>query len=85
MVPILNSLRLSIESAAKTRAGIVEDVRTLGIGLGATAVATVLLVIGVIICVRSGAATRHRMNNAIMALVTETNMRPNNDQPAFRI
>ena len=83
--PLVNSLRLSIETAAKTRAEIEDDIRSLGIGLGATAVATVLLVIGVIICVRSGTATRHRMNNAIMALVTETNMRPNNDQPPFRI
>ena len=82
---MLTSLRLSIEGAAKTRAGILEDVRTLGIGLGACAVAVVLLVIGIILCVRSGAATRRRMNDAIMALVQETNMRPANDQPAFRI
>ena len=71
MKPLLNSLRLAIKTAAQTRNGIIADVRTISIGLGATAVATVLLVIGVIICVRSG--------------VQETNMRPANEQPAFRI
>ena len=56
-------------------------------GLGATAVAVVLVIIGVVICVRSGIAQRHRMNNAVMALFHETNMRPAAaaDQPAFRI
>ena len=83
--PLLNSLRLAIETAAQTRNGIISDVRAISVGLGATAVAVALLVIGVVICVRSGVATRHRMNNAIMALVQETNMRPVAEQPAFRI
>ena len=83
--PLLNSLRLAIETAAQTREGIISDIRAISVGLGATAVAVVLLVIGVVICVRSGVTTRHRMNNAIMALVQETNMRPIAEQPAFRI
>ena len=84
-MPLLNSLRLSIETAATTRAENADNIRSIGIGLGATAVATVLIVIGVIVCVGMGAATCHRMNNAIMALVAETHLRPNNSQPLFRI
>ena len=83
--PLLNSLRLAIETAVQMREGIISDVRAISVGLGATSVAVVLLVIGVVICVRSGVTTRHRMNNAIMALVQETNMRPVAEQPAFRI
>ena len=83
--PLLNSLRLSIEAAANTRAINAENIRAIGIGVGAVAVATALLLIGLIVCLRMGAATKNRMNNAIMALCTETNMRPNNSQPPFRI
>ena len=83
--PLLNSLRLAIETAAKTREGIVSDVRAVTVGLGAVAVAVVLVIIGVMICVRSGVTQRHRMNSAVMALFHETNMRPAAEQPAFRI
>ena len=83
--PLLNSLRLSIEAAATARAANVDNIRAIGIGLGAVAVATALIVIGLIVCLRMGTATKNRMTNAIMALCTETNMRPNNSQPPFRI
>ena len=76
---------MAIESAAKTREDIVSDIRTIAVGLGATAVAVVLVVIGVVICMRTGAAQRRRMNNALMALFHETNARPAAVEPAFRI
>ena len=85
MQPLLDSFRLSIETAANTRAINGENIRHIGVGLGAVAIATVLLVIGLIICLCIGSSTRNRMNNAIMALMTETNLRPNNSQPPFRI
>ena len=83
--PLLNSLRLAIETGVQTRNGIISDVRAVTVGLGATAVAVVLVIIGIVICVRSGVTQRHRMNNAIMALFHETNIRPAAQQPAFRI
>ena len=83
--PILNSFRMAIEAAAKTREDIVSDIRAIAMGLGATAVAVILVVIGVIICVRSSAAQRSRMNNALMALFHETNARPAAVEPNFRI
>lgn len=83
--PLLNSLRLSIETASTTRAENADNIWAIGIGLGAVAIAMVLIMIGLLVCFRMGAATRNRMNNAIMGLCTETNMRPNNLQPPFRI
>ena len=83
--PLMNSLRMSIEAAVSARATNSENIRAIAIGLGAVAAATLLLLIGLIVCLRIGSSTRNRMNNAIMALCTETNMRPNNSQPPFRI
>ena len=83
--PILNSFRMAIEAAAKTREDITADIRAIAVGLGATAVAVILVVVGVIICVRSSAAQRSRMNNALMALFHETNARPAAVEPNFRI
>ena len=83
--PILNSFRRAIEAAATTREDIISDVRVITVVLGATAVAVLLVMIGVIVCVRSSAAQRSRMNNALMALFHETNARLAAVEPNFRI
>ena len=83
--PLLDSFRLSLDAAARTRTANGENIRNLSVGLGAVAIATVLLVIGLIICLRIGSSTRQRMNNAIMTLMSENNLRPANSQPPFRI
>ena len=51
MRPILNSFRRAIEAADATREDIISDVRVISVVLGATAVAVLLVVIGIIICV----------------------------------
>ena len=83
--PILNSFRRAIESANTTREDIITDVRTISVVLGAVAVAILLVAIGVIVCARSSAAQRSRMNSALMALFHETNARPAAVEPNFRI
>ena len=85
MRPILNSFRRAIEAADATREDIISDVRVISVILGATAVAVLLVVIGVTVCARSSAAQRSRMNNALMALFHETNARPAAVEPNFRI
>ena len=83
--PILNTFRRAIESADTTREEIITDVRTISVVLGAVAVAILLVVIAVIVCARSSAAQRSRMNSALMALFHETNARPAAVEPNFRI
>ena len=83
--PILNTFRRAIESADTTREEIITDVRTISVILGAVAVAILLVAIGVIVCARSSAAQRSRMNSALMALFHETNARPAAVEPNFRI
>ena len=83
--PILNSFRRALESADTTRETIMSDVRTISVVLGAVAVAILLVAVGVIVCARSSAAQRSRMNSALMALFHETNARPAAVEPNFRI
>ena len=71
--PILNTFRRAIESADTTREEIITDIRTISVVLGAVAVAVLLVAVGVIVCARSSAAQRSRMNSALMALFHETN------------
>ena len=83
--PILNTFRRAIESADTTREEIITDIRTISVVLGAVVVAVLLVAIGVIVCTRSSAAQRSRMNSALMALFHETNARPAAVEPNFRI
>ena len=83
--PILSTFRRAIESADSSREEIITDIRTISVVLGAVCVAVLLVAIGVIICTRSSAAQRSRMNSALMALFHETNARPAAVEPNFRI
>ena len=85
LMPLLNSFRLSLEAAATTRAANGESIRNLSVGLGAVGIATILLIIGLIVCLRISSSARQRMNNAICTLMSENNLRPANTQPPFRI
>ena len=77
--------RRAIESADTTREEIITDIRTISVLLGAVVAAILLVAIGVIVCARSSAAQRSRMNSALMALFHETNARPAAVEPNFRI
>ena len=76
---------MSIEAASTGRMANNESIRTLGIGLGAVSVAVILVIIALVICIRAGQATKNRMSNMLMSLATETNLRPFNPQPPFRV